>query len=53
MQYKKLIRDNIRKIIKSTGKEFSMCMLSEEEYRIEEKNYEELEEYYNASKKRR
>lgn len=51
--YKKLVRDNIPEILKSTGKEFSMRILSEEEYRIEvnKKLTEELEEYYNAAHK--
>lgn len=51
--YKKLVRDNIPEILKSTGKEFSMRILSEEEYQVEvnKKLNEELEEYYSESHK--
>ncbi|MDN7242219.1 nucleoside triphosphate pyrophosphohydrolase [Planococcus sp. N028] len=49
-QYNKLVRDNIPEIIKRSGKEFSMLILSEEKYRIalNKKIDEELNEYYDA-----
>ncbi|TWT01864.1 nucleoside triphosphate pyrophosphohydrolase [Planomicrobium sp. CPCC 101079] len=49
-RYNKLVRDEIPKVIKKTGKEFSTRILSNEEYIVEvrKKLSEELTEYNEA-----
>jgi predicted house-cleaning noncanonical NTP pyrophosphatase (MazG superfamily) len=48
--YNKLVRDRIPEIIESTGKQFSMRTLNNQEYikELKNKSKEELEEYLNA-----
>lgn len=49
--YNKLVRDRIPEIIESTGKDFSIRILNDEEYIIElkKKSFEELHEYVEAT----
>jgi predicted house-cleaning noncanonical NTP pyrophosphatase (MazG superfamily) len=48
--HNKLVRDRIPEIIESTGKKFSIKILTNEEYikELKNKSREELEEYLNA-----